>query len=101
MKKIFFFVPIILLIFATTITKNSTKKLDKEIFQLKENIRILEDRYELTLLDYSILTSPKKLMEYQKFYFEDKFVLKKIENLSRIEFLSNKLKIDKMFKIDE
>ena len=41
---------------ATTLTKNSTKKLDKEIFQLKENIRILEDRYELSLLDYNILT---------------------------------------------
>ena len=41
---------------ATTLTKNSTKKLDKEIFQLKENIKILEDRYELSLLDYNILT---------------------------------------------
>ena len=101
MKKLFFFVPIIFLILATTLTKNSTKKLDKEIFELKENISILEDRYELTLLDYSILTSPKKLMEYQQFYFEDKFVQKKIENLSNIELLDDKLKINKIFKIDE
>ena len=101
MKKLFFFVPIIFLIFATTLTKNSTKKLDKEIFQLKENIRILNDRYELTLLDYSILTSPKKLMEYQQFYFDDKFIQKKIENLRKIEFLNDKLKIDKMVQIDE
>ena len=101
MKKLFFFVPIIFLIFATTLTKNSTKKLDKEIFQLKENIRILEDRYELTLLDYSILTSPKKLMEYQQFYFDDKFVQKKIENLSTIEILNNNLKIDKMVIIND
>ena len=101
MKKLFFFVPIIFLIFATTLTKNSTKKLDKEIFQLKENIRILEDRYELTLLDYNILTSPKKLMEYQQFYFDDKFVQKKIENLNKIEFLNDELKINKMVKIDE
>ena len=101
MKKLFFFVPIIFLIFATTLTKNSTKKLDKKIFQIKENISILEDRYELTLLDYSILTSPKKLMEYQQFYFNDKFVQKKIENLSKIEFINDKLKIDKMVKIDE
>ena len=101
MKKLFFFTPIIVLIFATTLTKNSTKKLDKEIFQLKENIRILEDRYELTLLDYNILTSPKKLMEYQQFYFEDKFVQKKIENLRKIELFNDKLKIEKMVKIDE
>ena len=101
MKKLFFFTPIIFLIFATTLTKNSTKKLDKEIFELKENIRILEDRYELTLLDYSILTSPKKLMEYQQFYFEDKFVQKKLENLNTIKILNEKLKIDKMVKIDD
>ena len=101
MKKLFFFTPIIFLILATTLTKNSTKKLDKEIFQLKENIRILDDRYELTLLDYSILTSPKKLMEYQQFYFDDKFIQKKIENLSKIEFLKGKLKIEKMVRIDE
>ena len=101
MKKLFLFTPIIFLIFATTLTKNSTKKLDKEIFQLKENIRILEDRYELNLLDYSILTSPKKLMEYQQFYFEDKFIQKKIENLHKIEFFNDKLKIEKMVKINE
>ena len=63
MKKFLFFLPVIFLIIATTITKNSTKKLDKEIFEIKENIRILEDRYELVLLDYNFLTSPKRLME--------------------------------------
>ena len=40
-------------------------------------------------------------MEYQQFYFEDKLIQKKIENLSNIEFLSDKLKINKMVKIDE
>ena len=101
MKKLFFFIPIIFLIFATTLTKNSTKRLDKEIFQLKENIRILEDHYELILLDYSILTSPKKLMEYQRSYFDDEFILKKIENLNSIEILKDKLKIYEMGVVDE
>ena len=101
MKKLFFFTPIIFLIFAKTLTKNSTKKLDKEIFQLKENIRILEDRYELTLLDYNILTSPKKLMEYQRLYFDDKFIQKKIENFSILKIENDKLKIDKMVNFDE
>ena len=55
MKKLFFFFFFIFLIFATTLTKNSTKKLNKEIFELKEKMRILEDRYELTLFEYSIL----------------------------------------------
>ncbi len=101
MKKIFFFIPIIFLIFATTLTKNSTKKLDKKIFQLKENIRMLEDNYELTLLDYNILTSPKKLMEYQRLYFDEEFVRKKIENLNTIKIINGKLKIDKMVSLNE
>ena len=33
MKKIIFFTPVIFLIFATTITKNSTKQLDRKIFE--------------------------------------------------------------------
>ena len=101
MKRLFFFIPILVLVFATTLTKNSTKKLDKEIFQLKENIRILEDRYEFTLLDYSILTSPKKMIEYQLYYFEDTLVQKKIENLKTIRVLGDNLKIEAMVNIDE
>ena len=101
MKKLILFTPILILIFATTLTKDSTKKLDNKIFDIKENIRILEERYELTLLDYNFLSSPKKLMEYQQFYFEDKLIQKKIENLSTIEILQDKLKIDKMVNTDE
>ena len=84
MKKIIFFIPIIFLIVATTLTKDSTKKLDKKIFEIKESIRIFEDKYELVLLDYNILTSPKKLMEYQQLYFEEIFIQKNIENLNWI-----------------
>ena len=91
MKKFLFFVPILLLIISTTFTKNSTKKLDKKIFEIKENIRILEDRYELILLDYNILTSPKKLMEYQKVYFDNDFIQKNIENLNWINIKNENL----------
>ncbi len=93
MKKLSFFLPIIFLIIATTITKDSTKKLDKKIFEIKENIRILEDRHELVLLDYNILTSPKKLMEYQQLYFEDNLIQKNIENLNWIEIKDEYLQI--------
>ena len=93
MKKIILMFPIIFLILATTITKDSTKKLDKKIFELKESIRILEDRYELILLDYNILTSPKKLMEYQKVYFDNDFIQKNIENLNWINIKNENLEI--------
>ena len=59
MKKLFFFIPVVFLIFATTITKNSTKKLDKKIFQLKENVRVLQEKYELVMLEI-IISPPQK-----------------------------------------
>ena len=93
MKKFWFFVPIIFLIAATTITKNSTKHLDKKIFKIKGNIRILEEKHELVLLDYNYLTSPKKLMEYQKQYFDNELVQKEIKDLSWIEIKNNQIKI--------
>tara|TARA_Y100000590_G_scaffold164166_1_gene188114 strand:- start:438 stop:740 length:303 start_codon:yes stop_codon:yes gene_type:complete len=96
MKKLSFFIPIIFLIIATTITKDSTKKLDKKIFEIKENIRILEDRHELVLLDYNILTSPEKLMEYQQLYFEDNLIQKNIENLNWVEIKDEYLEIESL-----
>ena len=70
MKKIFLFFGVIFLIVTTTLTKNSTKKLESEIFAIRENISILKNKYELVLLDYNYLTSPKKLLDYQSQYFE-------------------------------
>ena len=96
MKKYFFFIPILFLIVATTITKNSTKELDTEIFRIKENTRVLEDKYELVLLDYNFLTSPKKLIEYQKLYFENELIQRNIQDLSWIKISNKEIKIEKI-----
>ena len=80
-KKILLFIPIIILIVSTTFTKNSAKQLDKKIFETQEDIRALDDIYELVLLDYNYLTSPNKLMEYSKMYFEKELKKKKITDL--------------------
>ena len=70
MKKFFLLFTLIFLIVTTTLTKNSTKNLENQIFTIKENISILRDKYELVLLDYNYLSSPNKLMNYQSQYFE-------------------------------
>ncbi|OCW83473.1 hypothetical protein AKH18_01555 [Pelagibacteraceae bacterium GOM-A4] len=76
-KKNLLFIPIIILIISTAFTKNSTKKLDKQIFEIQEDIRALNNIYELVLFDYNYLTSPKKLMEYSKKYFDKELKKKK------------------------
>lgn len=93
MKKFFFILSIIILIFLTTITKNSTKKIDKKIFEAKESIRILKNQYEYVLLDYNYLSSPDKLMDYQLEYFENLLVPIDINNTKKILINNNKIKI--------
>ena len=85
-KKILLFIPITILIFSTSLTKNSTKKLDKKIFEIQEDIRALDDIYELVLLDYNYLTSPDKLMEYSQMYFEKELKKKEIIDLKTFIF---------------
>ena len=94
MRKLFFFIPVIFLIFATTITKNSTKELDKKIFELKENMSVLQEKHELEMLEYNYLTSPKKLMEYQKKYFDNELFEADIQSLNWIEIKNEEVKIN-------
>ena len=96
MRKLIFLIPVIFLILATTLTKNSTKQLDKKIFETKENIRALENRLELVLLDYNFLTSPKKLMEYQIKFFEKDLIQLKIEDFQKIEIIDNQIITNKI-----
>ena len=91
MKKIFLFFAVMFLIVTTTLTKNSTKKLENQIFTTKENISILKDKYELVLLDYNYLTSPKKLLDYQSQYFEKELTNIDINDIK--ELIVNKEKI--------
>tara|TARA_Y100000741_G_scaffold273434_1_gene213518 strand:+ start:147 stop:452 length:306 start_codon:yes stop_codon:yes gene_type:complete len=101
MKKLFFFIPVILLIIATTFTKNSTKQLDKKIFETKENLRVLQDRYELVMLEYNYLTTPKKLMEYQKQYFDNDLQEADIESFNWIEYENEEIKVKKVVNNNE
>ncbi len=86
MKKIILGISIFVLILFTTLTKNSTKKIDKEIFLLKEDLRLLGDKPELELLEHNYLSSPKKLLEYQKKYFETELIPIEIKNIIQVEF---------------
>jgi hypothetical protein len=92
MKKLFLIFFIIFLIIVTTVTKNSTKKLESQIFIIRENIGILKNKYELVLLDYNYLTTPKKLMEYQSKYFENDLIFMDITEIKKIKEENGKLK---------
>ena len=101
MKKIIFSTLIIVLIFFTSIIKNSTKDIDAKIFNINEDIKLLKEKYELVLLDHNYLSSPKKLNEYQKKYFENDLEPIDIRDISQIDFNSKEVLIKEVVDIIE
>ena len=93
MKKLILLLSIFLLLIFTTVTKNSTKEIEKKIYNTKENLRILEQKYEMVLLDFNYLSSPEKLMEYQSRYFENELKEIDITDLKKINLVGNEIQV--------
>ena len=65
MKKVFVISFILSLILFTAIIKNSTKKIDEDIFALRENIRDKEKEFQNIKLEFEYLSSPEKLKNFK------------------------------------
>ena len=101
MKKFLTISLILSLILLTAIVKNSTKRIDDEIFSAEENIRSLEKDFEIIKLEYDYLSSAGKLLEFQDLYFDDELVEKSIQNIKIINKTSKNLEIKKFRFINE
>ena len=96
MKKIFVSFLILSLILITAFIKNSTKRIDDEIFAIKENILSLKKDFENTKLVYDYLSSAEKLIEFHVLYFENELVKKDIQE---IKILNNGLSKSEIKKL--
>ena len=96
MKKFFFTLVILLLIFFTAFIKNSTKRIDDEIFEVKENIRILIKDFENIKLENNFLGSTEKLNEFKKLYFNNELFEKNIKDIGIIHKTSRKIEIKEL-----
>ncbi len=101
MKKISIICLILSLILLTAYIKNSTKRIDDEIFLTKENIRGLKKDFEKIKLEHDYLSSAEKLLEFQVMYFDDELVKKDIKNIKIINETTNNLKIEQFKLTDE
>tara|TARA_B100000287_G_scaffold1145_1_gene1149 strand:- start:292 stop:558 length:267 start_codon:yes stop_codon:yes gene_type:complete len=73
MKKYIILFGIIFLIITTSIVKSSTRQLEKKIFILEEEVKILEEKYDFFLLENDYLTTPERLIGLKEKIFKDKF----------------------------
>ena len=91
MKKILTISLIFSLIVFTSFIKNSTKKIEEELFSLKENISNLDLELDNVKLEFDYLSSPEKLISYQNLYFENKLTQKSINEIEIIDFIKEKI----------
>ena len=100
MKKILTISLIFSLIVITSFIKNSTKKIDEELFGLKENILNLNLELDNVKLEFDYLSSSEKLLSYQNLYFENKLTLKNINEIEIIDFTKEKILTNNVKIID-
>tara|TARA_B100001059_G_C17684653_1_gene501641 strand:+ start:373 stop:678 length:306 start_codon:yes stop_codon:yes gene_type:complete len=93
MKKFLVISLILCLILFTAIIKNSTKRIDEEIFASKENLRDLKKDFENIKLEYEYLSSAEKLLKFHDLYFDEKLIKKNIQEIGIIYQKTDKTKI--------
>ena len=101
MKKFFVISLIIFLIFSTAIIKNSTKRIDDDIFTIKENIRNLKKDFENSKLEYDFLSSAERLLELQYLYFDKELSEQNIEKMGIINKNLDKIEVNQFYFINE
>ena len=101
MKKFFLIIFIFFLVFSTAIIKNSTKRIEDDIFVIDENLRGLKKDFANLKLEYDYLSSAEKLLELQNSYFDDELSKKNIQDIKVIDKSANKIEIKNFKFINE
>lgn len=86
MKKFLIVFSVLFLILLITFIKNSTKKIEDEVFVLEENIRVKKKEFEKIKLEFDYLSSAENLLKFQNLYFDDELTKK---NILKIKVINN------------
>ena len=85
MKKYIIFFCIVCLIITTSIVKSSTRQLEKNIFALEEEVKILEEKFDFLLLESNYLTTPERLIGLKEKIFKDTLFPLDPKDIKKIE----------------
>ena len=91
---------IFFLILLTAFIKNSTKKLEDEIYIKQENLRSLNKDFQNVKLEFNYLSSSERLMEFKELYLDNELIRKNIDQIEILDLRKKDFKIKK-FEFDE
>ena len=98
MKKFFIISLITTLVLFTALIKNSTKKIDDDIFATEEDLRILKKEFGDVKLEFDYLSSAEKILEFRDLYFSNDLLQKDIQE---IKIINKRLNIEELKFSDE
>jgi hypothetical protein len=101
MKKFLIISLIFSLILFTAIIKNSTKKIDEEIFSTKETLTNLSKEFENIKLEFEYLSSAKKLYKFKNLFFDEELVQKEINEIKTIKITTDQIIINQLRLTDK
>ena len=85
MNKYIIFFCIVCLIITTSIVKSSTRQLEKNIFILEEEVKILNEKFNFLLLENDYLTTPERLIGLKEKILKEKFFPLDPKDIKKIE----------------
>tara|TARA_Y100000816_G_C26092224_1_gene577378 strand:- start:1101 stop:1403 length:303 start_codon:yes stop_codon:yes gene_type:complete len=91
---------IFFLILLTAFIKNSTKKLEDEIYIKQENLRSLNKDFQNIKLEFNYLSSSERLMEFKELYLDNELIRKNIDQIEILDLRKKDFKIKK-FEFNE
>ena len=86
--------------FKVILTVQITKTVDEKIFVLKEEISLMNEKYEMTLLEFNYLSSPSKLIDFHREYFEEELYQIDFQVIGSVS-KSDGILIENKFNLDE
>tara|TARA_Y200000002_G_C22179792_1_gene454618 strand:+ start:213 stop:521 length:309 start_codon:yes stop_codon:yes gene_type:complete len=101
MKKFSVTLLILSLILFTAFIKNSTKRIDDEVYIISENIRDLKKDYENIRLEHEYLSSAEKLFKFKEIYFDGELLKKDVSEIKKINKKLDKLEVEQLKLINE
>ncbi len=101
MNRLLIFFLIFVFVISTAIIKNSSKKIEEKIYKKKENLSILNNKYDLVILEFDFLNSPHEIQKkVEQYFIKDEFSSIDISKLKIAEIKNNKIEFNSFLTND-
>ena len=101
MNRLLIFFLIFVFVISTAIIKNSSKKIEEKIYKKKENLSILNNKYDLVILEFDFLNSPHEIQKkVEQYFIKDEISSIDISKLKIAEIKNNKIEFNSFLTND-